>query len=178
MRVGSTRPSASRAIAAPSLFRRFARTRARTKANGLPDARISGKPLTNARRSAGVGFSGIRIRSATASKSAFTVPTEGAVSMNRCAAPAASRSAMFFARSPRASGAYLGVSSPALRRWLNQSPAVPCGSVSEMMTGPSHPNAQQRQRGAQSAEDFPDSLFWFATTIFFMKGITAYFFFS
>ena len=26
---------------------------------------------------------------------------------------------------------------PAFLRWLNQSPAVPCGSVSEIMTGPS-----------------------------------------
>ena len=38
--------------------------------------------------------------------------------------------------SDRAKGAYSGVSNPDFFRWLNQSPEVPCGSVSERITGP------------------------------------------
>jgi hypothetical protein len=49
-----------------SLLRKLGRTRVSTNWNGLPDCRTSGSPLTSARKSAGVGFSGMRIRSAVA----------------------------------------------------------------------------------------------------------------
>ena len=39
--------------------------------------------------------------------------------------------------SDKARAEYRGVSRPARFRWLNQSTVLPCGSVSEIMTGPS-----------------------------------------
>ena len=53
------------------------------KLNGFPDRLMTGKPLTRARKSVGVGFNGIKIRSAIANKSGLTPPTEGAVSINK-----------------------------------------------------------------------------------------------
>ncbi len=60
----------------PNDFRRLIRA----IGNGLPDYLMIGRSLTKARRSAGVGFNEIGIKSAIAKRSEFTPPIEEAVS--------------------------------------------------------------------------------------------------
>ncbi len=58
----------------------------------------------------------------------------------------------------RRSGEYSGALIPAFFRWLNQSAAVPCGSVSEMTTGPSPARSAAAARCTVTV-DFPEPPF-------------------